>query len=234
MNRWAIVNRPLRGLNWIGIGERTMKQEMNDEELDRRAAIIINKFGGIHPPFEAFYIHSILYSAGRSSEAFQRFDVARSLNDTQALQVSSVHEGLGHAGALSRFFWQSLYGKESKARRQLKLARATKLRRAFDLTDHSGLRNRALRDFLEHFDERLDTYLLHHDRGYFFPSDQVGDSTLADEPDGHIFKLVDPGKSSFVLLGEKYDYSEVRKEVERIHKLALEMEKNGCGLEPSS
>ena len=54
-----------------------MKQEMNDEELDRRAAIIIDKFAGIHPPFEAFYIHSILYSAGRSSAAFQRFDVAR-------------------------------------------------------------------------------------------------------------------------------------------------------------
>jgi len=89
------------------------------------------------------------------------------------------------------------------------------LRRAFALTDQSALRNRALRDFLEHFDERLDRYLLHHDRGYFFPSAQVGDSTLADEPDGHIFKLVDPRKSSFVLLGEKHDYAEVRKEVER-------------------
>lgn len=203
---------------------------MNDEELDRRAGIIVEKFDGIHPPFEAFYIHSILYSAGRSSEAFQRFDVANSLNDTQAFQVSSVHEALGHAGALSRFFWPSLYKKESKTQRQLKLARGSKLRRAFALTDRSVLRKRELRDFLEHFDERLDRFLLHHDSGYFLPSAQIGDSTLADEPESHIFKLVDPGAACFVLLGEKHYYADLRKEVERIHQLAIEMDENGCKL----
>ena len=212
-----------------------MKPHIDDQELERRAGIIVEKFDGIHSPFEAFYIHSILYSAGRASEAFQRFDVGRSLKDTHAFQVSSVHEALGHAGALSRFFWPSLYKRESKTQRRLKLARGSKLRRAFALTDRSALRNRELRDFLEHFDERLDRYLLHHDSGYFFPSAQIGDSTLADEQEGHIFKLVDPAAACFVLLGEKHYYADLRKEVERVHQLANEMDRNGCRLpSPSS
>lgn len=210
-----------------------LKPPINDQELERRASIIVEKFNGIHPPFEAFYIHSILYSAGRASEAFQRFDVAKSLKDTHAFQVSSVHEALGHAGSLSRFFWPSLNKRESKLQRRLKLARGDKLRRAFALTDRSALTNRELRDFLEHFDERLDHYLLHHDSGDFFPSAQIGDSTLADEPEGHIFKLVDPTAACFVLLGEKHYYADVRKEVERVHQLAIEMVKDGCKL-PSS
>jgi len=209
-----------------------MNNSLNKEELDRRAEIITKQYAGIHPPSEAFYINSILYSAGRAREAFQRFDVARSLNDTEAFQVSSVHEALGHSGALSRFFWPSYYKKESKALRSLKEQRAKKLRAAFALTDTSALRDRGLRDFLEHFDERLDQYLLRHDSGYFFPGAQIGDSSLAlaDDPKGHIFKLVDPSTCCFVLLGEKHYFADLRKEVERVYELVNEMDKNGCRL----
>jgi hypothetical protein len=202
-----------------------------DEELDRRAAIIIQTFGGIHPPFEAFYIQSIIYSAGRAREAFQRFDVARSLGDTADYQVSSIHEGLGHCGSLSRFFWPSGLGyRETQAQRSLKIARGAKLRKAFGLTSNCLLKDRRLRDLLEHFDERLDRYLLSHDSGYFFRGAIIGDSELADDPEGNIFKLVDHRNSCFVLLGEKHQFGELRKEVERVYELAVDMDKSGCRL----
>ena len=163
-------------------------QNLNKEEIDLRAALVADECAGIHLPYEAFYIHSIIYSASRAGDAFRRFDIARAVNDTEENQVSAVHEALGHAAALSRFFWPS--GRSAgtaQAVKRLRAARATKLRAAFNLTDDSPLRDRHLRDSLEHFDERLDHYLLTNDAGYFFPSARIGRAELAAEgiaPDG--------------------------------------------------
>jgi len=63
------------------------------------AALIADEWAGIHPTFEAFYIHSIIYSASRAGDAFQRFDIARAVGDTEENQVSAVHEALGHTAA---------------------------------------------------------------------------------------------------------------------------------------
>jgi hypothetical protein len=207
------------------------KSDISKDELDRRAILIAERYSGINPPCEAFYIWSVMYSAGRAREAFERFAVARAVGDTNENQVSTIHEALGHAGSLSRFFWPSeVGGQRIKALKVLKTARAKNLREAFGLTDDSPLRDRRLRDFLEHFDERLDEYLLRNDAGHFFPSAMVGDQELADDPGGHIFKLVDPTASCFILLGVKHFFGEIRKEVYRIYELALEMDSAGCKL----
>lgn len=207
------------------------KSNISKDELDRRAILIAERYSGINPPCEAFYIWSVMYSAGRSREAFERFAIARAVGDNDDSQVSAVHEALGHAGSLSRFFWPSgVGGRRIETLKALKLARAKTLRDAFGLTDDSPLKDRRLRDFLEHFDERLDEYLLRNDAGYFFPSAMIGDQELADDPVGHIFKLVDPKTSCFVLLGVKHYFAEVRKEVYRIYELAGKMDKLGCKL----
>jgi len=207
--------------------------EIDRAEVDRRASLIAEQFDGINPPYEAFYIRSIAYSAGRSRDAFLRFEVAKAVRDTADNQVSSIHEGLGHAASLSRFFWPSGLGRHhSAALKRLTAVRALNLRRAFALGDQSPLRNRKLRDSLEHFDERLDFYLLTQDAGYFFPDAVIGDLETAADPVGHLFKLVDPNRACFVLLGEAHYFGELRKEVERIHDLALTMDRSGCRLRP--
>lgn len=205
--------------------------EIGRAEVDRRASLVVEQFHGICAPYEAFYIRSIMYSSGRAREAFVRFDVARSARDSADNQVSAVHEALGHAASLSRFFWPSgARASASPAVMKLKAARAEKLRAAFEVSDESPLRSRKLRDALEHFDERLDSFVLTVDAGYFFPDPMVGKSELADEPTGHIFKLLDPERSHFVLLGEKFEYGSLRLEVERIHGRAQAMDKDGSRL----
>jgi hypothetical protein len=205
--------------------------DSDKEELDRRALLIAQQCAGINPPYEAFYIRSVIYSAGRAREAFERFNAARAASDTNENQLSAIHEALGHAGSLSRFFWPSgLGGRGLKSRKDLRNARAKKLREAFGLTDNSPLKDRRLRDSLEHFDERLDEYLLTNDVGDFFPDALIGDAKVADDRATHVFKLVDPESSCFVLLGEKYFFQEIQKEVSRIYDLAVEMDRNGCNL----
>jgi hypothetical protein len=209
------------------------KDQLTEAELNRRATLLINEFAGINPPTEAFYIRSILYSASRARNAFERFAEARSTEGEAQDQVSLIHEALGHAASLSRFFWPSkLGGRKTQMLTSLKEARAARLRQSFELAEDSPLKNRQLRDFLEHFDERLDQYFLRNDSGSFFPDAMVGDSSQADDPSGHIFKLVDPTSSCFVLLGEKHFFEGIRKEVFRIYDRAREFNGNGCRLPP--
>jgi len=174
-----------------------------------------------------------MYTADRVLEAFERYDRLREEGASAPDQVSAVHEALGHAAALSRYFWPSGAGPRSRAPlRALTAARAAKLRSAFDLTEASPLKDRALRDALEHFDERLDHYLLTSDAGQYIPVPRVGDST--DLPDAltHIFKLVDPATETFVILDRKFPFGPVRREATRILLAARRMSKTGDRLSP--
>lgn len=204
---------------------------LDKSEIDRRASVIVNDWAGIFAPYEAFYIHSILYSSSRVIESFQRYDIARSIGDTDINQVSAVHEVINHSASLSRFFWPSALRKSSSDQlKKLTEARASKLREAFNMTNDSPLKNRNIRDSLEHFDERLDLYLLPNDSGYFFPTPIIGNADLASDSLGHIFKLVDPKTSTFVCLGVPYQFGTLRKEAIRVHSLAQKMDENGCRL----
>lgn len=204
--------------------------KLDQNELKSRIKTIVEECDGIYFPFEAFYIQSIIYSAERACEAFTRYNKGLSNEANPSFLVSSVHEALGHAASLSRFFWPSGLG--NKVLSSLKSARGAKLRSAFGLDDNSALRDRKLRDTLEHFDERLDRYLLNDPVGYFFPSPVIDRHELADEVIGNIFKLVDPGASCFVLLGEKHFFDSIRCEVEAVLEKAKIMDCNGGRLQP--
>ncbi|OOE84017.1 hypothetical protein BZG72_04280 [Salinivibrio sp. PR6] len=204
---------------------------IDKEERERRAKIIAESSSGIHPPLEAYYIHSLLYSAARSLEAFERYDHYKNSDVPASYLISTVQEAVGHAAALSRFFWPSPQGKKSEPyTRKLKEARGNRLRKAFKLDESSPLYNRELRNAWEHFDERLDMYLLEHEAGMFFPSCIVDSHALADDPVGHVFKLLDPEEECLVIMGCKYFFSPIRDEVSRIANDCLRYDKQGARL----
>jgi len=187
---------------------------MSDEiDLQERTRIIIDQYGGIYPVFMAFYVEAIFYAADRAHQAFNRFFQNASAGAPVSEIVANVHEALGHAAALSRFFFPV-------EKKPLMRARAAKLRQIFSVSNSSALRDRELRNALEHFDERLDEYLLGDIAGYIFPGPLVDDADLADDELGHIFRLVDPSKEIFVLLGQKHPFGSMRTEVDRIMTLA--------------
>ena len=191
---------------------------ISNEELERRAEITLNTCGGIQPMHIAFYDISIRYSAERALAAFELYDYLRQESANAASQISAVQEAIGHVGALSRYFWPSTAGKKKKEIKQyeLRLARGIKLREKFKITDESALSDRDLRNAWEHFDEKLDAYVLSHDAGYFFPTPMIQSHELADDPVGKIFKLLDPEAECLVLLGKKFFFGPIRTEVERV------------------
>ena len=178
-------------------------------EVQQRAKQVVRDYSGILPPYRAFYIESILYASGRSIAAFSRFSAAVEVIASDTEIVASAHEALGHAAALSRLFFSS-------DKIPLAHARASTLRKIFSVGDNSPLADRELRNALEHFDERLDAYLLHEIAGVVLPGPIVDDADLADEELGHVFRLVDPKTETFVLFGSKHKFGNIRREVERI------------------
>lgn len=201
---------------------------LEKEELEKRAEIVVEQYCGIVSYCEAFYIQSLMYSAAQCIEAFQRYDHALKEKYPAEYLVAKIQEAIGHAAALSRYFWPSPQGKGIM--RQLKDSRGKKLRSAFRVDESSPIYDRNMRNAWEHFDERLDSYLLHVQAGMFFPSCIVGSHHVADEPISHVFKLLDPAAECLVLLGEKYFFSPIRSEVERILQLADSADQNGANL----
>ncbi len=199
-------------------------KEVDKNVQKKREEIIAIEYDGIFPAYEIFYIHSIIYAAGRSESAFQRFDAANTEQAPAELIVATIQEALTHAGALSRFFWPV------KNRDPLAAARGKRLRGAFSMDDDSSLKWRSLRNIFEHFDEYLDIFLLSDRTGYFFPGPLVDSHGLADHSISHIFKLVDPEQGICVLLGEKFEFRPIRHEVQRVLARATQMDKNGSRL----
>ncbi|MDQ6676199.1 MAG: hypothetical protein M3Z09_02765, partial [Acidobacteriota bacterium] len=126
---------------------------------------------GIWPPYEAFYIQAMLFNSSAaiasierlsealekaaqddSGNAFQTMDTADLLNNLQNIVIQGA--------SLSRYFWPVRAGHE---------ARAKVLKTALGVTEDSPLKNRDLRNQIEHFDEKLDAYVADGITGYIFP-----------------------------------------------------------------
>jgi hypothetical protein len=200
--------------------------EEAEQERVRRRKIVVEECDGIVPHYEVFYLVSVMYAAGRADEAFNRYKAALDHEDDDlddALVVASVHEALTHVAALSRFFWPA-------SKKSLPQARGQRLRQAFDIEDDCPLHDRELRNALEHFDERLDEYLIGNLAGNIFPGPMVDTAALAQDSITKIFRLVDPEWNLFVLLGEQHSFGGVHEMVVDIFNKALEMCDNGGNL----
>lgn len=206
---------------------------MDTQELERRALICVNDYNGIIPYVEAFYIHSIIYSASRCLDSFYRYEALKDTKISADELISIVQEAVGHSAALSRYFWPSPIGKKKQPNlTKMKEIRGDKLRRAFGLDNNSVLYNRDLRNAWEHFDERLDSYFLENDAGYFFPNCIIGSHKLADDPVGHIFKILDIEEECLVLLGTKFFFSPIKESVKEVLAIAIQANEKGARLQP--
>ncbi|WP_421848568.1 hypothetical protein [Marinomonas sp.] len=195
---------------------------MENEELECRAKITHETCDGIQPMHLVFYEQSIHYSAERCLNAFARYDSMIDSDEAYEL-ISAVQEAIGHSAALSRYFWPTSMGKKKEIPEQLAMrqSRGLKLKKIFGVTDDSPIANRDIRNAWEHFDEKLDTYLISNDAGLFFPSPMIAHHAIADEPTGKVFKLIDPTNEVLILLDKRFFYRPIRDEVERIFKKSV-------------
>jgi hypothetical protein len=171
----------------------------------------ISECGGVQPPHLAFYMEAIRFNteaAISSIEFVHRFIEMTNktkghydMTDEMTIQVlDNIQNLLIHAGALSRFFWPSKSGLH-----MLHKKRAETLRSFFNLSDDSPLKNRKLRNQLEHLDENLDNYLWSKPIvGFIIPAFVGGESNNNDIPT-HIFRAFYIDSGVFETLGQRFE-----------------------------
>lgn len=189
---------------------------IDHDELERRAQAVAEKCNGMQPHCLIFYQISVRYSAERCLESFSHYEEIKNQQTDADYLVSILQEAVGHAAALSRYFWPSFSGKKSQLQ-NLKQKRGEFLRNLFRLDKNSPLYNRNLRNAWEHFDERLDVYFIENMAGMFYPISMIGSHTAADSQTAHVFKLIDPEEECLVLMNNKYFFAPIREEVLKIY-----------------
>jgi hypothetical protein len=182
----------------------------------------------IQTPHQVFYIHSMLFSttsAIRSIEQVNAMLTAAQKNSQDGSYgilygtgfLPELQNIIVHAGALSRYLWAV----DPNHR-----WRGAELRKALGIADNNLLRNRDLRNAIEHFDERLDDYLGDGIFGRIFP-EYIGPTPTLDGIPTHIFRAYYVDTAKFQLLDKAYDIQPIANEIGQIHLKLLTMDANG-------
>jgi hypothetical protein len=185
-------------------------------------------------PHQAFYIQAMLFN---TTSAFQSCSIAETIikriadgeldpQEKKDVLLDCLQNVVNQSGAISRYFFPSRDGAKSTGKNSLHKDRGRYLSKVFGVKDDSPLTNRALRNSLEHFDERLDIYLQNGIFGYIFPSLVLSEPEGSDVPH-HIFRAYYVRDGIFQVLGERFKIQPIVDEVTRIHHLLLKFDRNG-------
>lgn len=188
----------------------------------------------IWTPHQAFYIQSMLFN---TTAAYQSCSIAEKIirkisggeidpQDKKDILLDCLQNVVNQSGAISRYFFPSRDGTKGTDKKSIHKDRGQYLSKIFGVKDDSPLMNRALRNSIEHFDERLDLYLQDGVVGYIFPS------LILPEPEDsgiphHIFRAYYLKEGIFQVLGERYEIQPIVDEVARIHDLLIKFDRNG-------
>lgn len=187
--------------------------------------------GRIWPPYEAFYIQGMLFNAqsafrsiARISHAFDNLsnDVEEKGFDRIFTQVilNDMQNIIVHGAALSRYFWPIRKGHEE---------RACHLRVSLKIDESNPLYSRELRNAIEHFDERLDSYLSKGIVGVVIP-EYVGPKPGDGGVPGHLFRAFFTDVGEFRLLDSEHKMDPIVTEIIRIKELLEKADENGSRL----
>lgn len=190
---------------------------------------------GIFPFYEAFYIDSMLLNTQSAIASWERVSECLRMLDSGAHEdvqmgcateeiLDSLQNLIARAAALSRYFWPVRDGINQEHKR-----RGKQLCQAFSVTDKSPLKDRELRNCMEHFDERLDHYLSKLIIGRITPS-YVGNTPELSEVPQHVFRAYFVDIGTFSILGSCYKIQPIVDEISRLHGILLQCNTEGCRL----
>jgi hypothetical protein len=183
----------------------------------------------IWTPYQAFYIQSMLFNteaAFRSVSQIQALMAVTAKNSPEdpfsplygGRFLNELQNVVLHAAALSRYFWPVRKGHHW---------RGDQLREVFQVGENSALYSRDLRNAIEHFDEKLDTYLEGGVVGHILP-EYIGPFSESTGVPIHIFRAYYVDTAVFQLLDKRYEIQPIVDELARIHEQLQTIDKSGA------
>ncbi|TGD59136.1 hypothetical protein [Flavobacterium humi] len=165
-------------------------------------------------PHEIFYIESLL-SITRTILS-EKNVVVTVLDQIQEgdyengkILIDAVQNICTQAALISKFFWPV-------SRTKIHKGRGKRLREAYGIHEQNCLKDKQVRNFIEHFDEKLDLYLSEFTAGTIIPI-YVG--PRIDMEAKQIFRGYFLNEAVFTILHLEYKIIPIIDEIERIHLL---------------
>jgi hypothetical protein len=180
----------------------------------------IDRFQGIQPPHLAFYgqairfnLESALASVQFLVQCLEASNTAEDLDSLTDPILDSIQNLLIHTASLSKYFWPISKGVDNVHKK-----RAQNLRKTFNIKSDSAIRNKDLRNHLEHLDENLDKYLWSKPIvGHVYPA-YVGPEMRRDEVPYHFFRAFFTESGIFESLGVRLDIQPIIDEIYEIYR----------------
>ena len=169
------------------------------------------------PPCQIFYLESLRTITNSAITSFERLVTENEANEEEKLSqrtfLDELQNIIQQGAALSRYFWPTKHKDERKT--LIFDSRAKFLRDHFDVSDSSPLKDRRVRNAIEHFDERLDLYLQTPISGNFFPN-YIGNKPTRDRIIYKFFRAFFTDTQEFEILGESFPIQPLIDEIIRI------------------
>ncbi|WP_082817334.1 hypothetical protein [Microbulbifer thermotolerans] len=180
----------------------------------------IDRYEGIQPAHFAFYGQAIRFNLESAIASVQFvvecLEARNTAEDPHSLTdpiLDSIQNILIHTASLSKYFWPI-----SKGINKVHKKRAQSLRKAFKIKSDSPIRNKDLRNHLEHLDENLDSYLWSKPIvGNVYPA-YVGPEMRRDEVPYHFFRAFFTDSGIFESLGLRLDIQPIIDELYEIYR----------------
>lgn len=158
---------------------------------------------------EGIYIRELLVQCEYAVEAIRRMNEILEAQASPSEFFREAGDFLQHSSAVSRLLWPP--GSNNRASKKRAKIRGAHLQKKLMLEDDHILRNRALRDHFEHFDERLDDWAATSPHknivdNMIGPRAAIGGDAIKDQD---IFRMFDPASGMIIFRGERFNVQEL-------------------------
>jgi hypothetical protein len=184
----------------------------------------------IWPPHEAFYVEAMLMCTGVALRAAEDVRVglehgarhapaSAEWQDSAEKIINGIQVIALQAAAVSRYLWPV-------RKEKLHQARGARLRDGLGVLESSALKNRDLRNQLEHFDERLDGFCQTLSAGQILPT-YVGPSGSDPEVPTFLFRAYYTDVAVFEILGKRFEMVPILDAIDELHDRLVECAARG-------
>jgi hypothetical protein len=191
-----------------------------DEDLNGEWKIV--------PVYEVFYIECIRIASLAAINSWERLNEivsSETLLKSDGLDLIDLAENIiNQAAILSKYFYPP---RSQGSKNVIHRLRGEKLRSSYLIDDSNPLKDRTFRDFIEHFDEKLDEFLngtvagnIIPPKRLFWKSEDISEVTF-------LFKAFIVSEFKYISLSREIYLPPLMEEVYRIYNLSLDYLHNG-------
>ncbi len=170
----------------------------------------------IFPPYKVFYIESIkinceiaFNSVEIVNQEIENHEKTNEINYN--LVLGNIQNIILQAGNISKYFFPI-------TKSEISLDRAKELREIFLIKNSNVLRNKKLRNAIEHLDEKMDVFFQTFKAGNFFPA-YIGYEQENKENLNVFFRAYFLDSQRFVILNDSFKITPLMEELERIYDM---------------